>query len=216
MTRAVLFDLDGTLADTAPDLGYALNTLLAQHGRPRLPLEAIRPHVSHGARGMLEIGFGLFPSDQNFAGLREAFLDIYEQNLCRHTRLFDGMPRLLEDLEARGIVWGIVTNKPSRFTEPLIDLLHLKQRAACVVSGDSAPRAKPHPDTLLLAAQQIELPPSATVYVGDDERDMIAARAAGMSAIVALYGYLGLGSEPLTWPADGAIQQPGDLLGLVA
>jgi N-acetyl-D-muramate 6-phosphate phosphatase len=215
MTRAVLFDLDGTLADTAPDLGGALNTLLAEHGKAPLPLERIRPHVSHGARGMLQIGFGLTPADARFETLRQSFLDVYEANLCVGTALFPGMAELLAALEARHLTWGIVTNKPKRFTEPLIDLLNLSHRAACIVSGDSAARAKPHPDTLLAASRIIDVAPNETLYVGDDERDVIAARAAAMGAVVALYGYLGDGKSPREWGADAHIEHPQALLDVI-
>jgi N-acetyl-D-muramate 6-phosphate phosphatase len=214
--RAVLFDLDGTLADTAPDLGGALNRLRARHGQDPLPLPLLRPRVSHGARGMIELGFGLTTGDTGFSSLRDEFLQIYAEYLCVETRLFPEMETLLASLEARSLPWGIVTNKPKRFTEPLIQALKLHQRAACVVSGDSAPRAKPHPDTLLLAAEQLQLKPSREIlYIGDDERDVQAARAAQMSAIVALYGYLGNGSLPQDWGADGLIERPGEALAFI-
>lgn len=216
MIEAVLFDLDGTLADTAPDLGYALNVLLARYGKPALPIESIRPHVSHGARGMLQVGFGMLPADESFPDFRDQYLAIYADNLCRETVLFPGMGSLLESLESAGMPWGIVTNKPQRFTEPLIAALNLHTRAACVVSGDSAARAKPHPDTLLLATRKANINVRLTVYVGDDERDIQAAHAAGMAAVVALYGYLGVGSDPRTWGAEAMIQHPLELQEVVA
>ena len=215
MISAVLFDLDGTLADTAPDLGYALNLLRSRHGKDVLPLPRIRPHVSHGARGMLEVGFGILPDDPKFGMLKDEFLELYAQNVCRETRLFPGMLKLLDALEAKRVLWGVVTNKPSRFTEPLVDSLQLRERAACVVSGDSRPRAKPHPDTLLAACEQLAIACSECLYIGDDERDVIAARAAGIPAIVAMYGYLGAGTHPDLWGAHGKIEHPGELLGFL-
>ncbi len=212
MINAVLFDLDGTLADTAPDLGYALNRMRAARDMPPLPLETIRPHASRGGRGMMQIGFALTPDESDFIAMREEFLALYAENLCRETRLFPGMADLLDELEHRGLPWGIVTNKPARFTGPLIEALGLESRAACVISGDTCGRAKPYPDPLLAAAGELGAVPAASVYIGDDERDVQAARAAGMQIIVALYGYLGDGNHPDTWGADGAIIAPQDLL----
>ncbi len=213
--RGVLFDLDGTLADTAPDLGFALNQLLLRRGRAALPLSTIRPRVSHGARGMLAVGFGLLPDDPEFAALRDEFLQVYESNLCRETQLFAGMTELLLELERAKLPWGIVTNKAKRFTEPLIDALQLSARAGCIISGDSAARAKPHPDTLILGSQQLGIAREQIVYVGDDERDVIAARAAGMRAVVALYGYLGVDRHPDHWGADAQIEHPLALMPLL-
>jgi N-acetyl-D-muramate 6-phosphate phosphatase len=216
MIRAVLLDLDGTLADTAPDLAGALNRLRARHGKDPLPLAQLRPRVSHGARGMIETGFALTLGDPGFEALRTEFLDLYAERLCLETALFPGMAELLLALEARDMPWGIVTNKPRRFTEPLITALKLDRRAACVLSGDSAPRAKPHPDTLLAAAAKLKLEPSSAIlYVGDDERDVQAAHAAAMRAAVALYGYLGNGNPPHAWGADALIDHPLDVLRLI-
>ncbi|MGB9149105.1 MAG: HAD-IA family hydrolase [Burkholderiales bacterium] len=212
MIDAVLFDLDGTLADTAPDLGYALNTLLMRYDRAQLPLQKIRPVASHGARGLLELGFGIKPNDPYFDELRTEFLDLYLKNICRETRLFDGMEDLLTQLENKKIKWGVVTNKPKRFTDPLIALLKLDARAACVVSGDSYARPKPYPDPLLGAAEEIAVEPGRIVYVGDDERDMQAARAAETHAVIANWGYMGNGNSPDQWPADASIDHPSDLL----
>ncbi len=212
MIRAVLFDLDGTLADTAPDLGYALNLQLQRHGRAPLPAAVIRPHVSGGARGLLRLGFGLGSDDPGFASMREEYLALYDQHLARDTALFPGVAELLATLEARRIPWGIVTNKPQRFTVPVINALGLARRAACVVSGDSVPRPKPHPDSLLKAAADLGLEPAAALYVGDDERDIQAGRAAGMRVVVAAYGYLGTGSHYDQWGADTSIPGPLELL----
>jgi 2-phosphoglycolate phosphatase len=213
--RAVLFDLDGTLADTAPDLAHVLNLQLRARGRPELPVGALRRYVSHGARGMLRAGFGLTPEDAGYPGLRDEFLDLYENNLFRETRLFPGMPELLAALEERGIAWGIVTNKLERFTLPLVEALGLAARAACVVGGDTTERAKPHPDPLLEASRRIRIEPRDCAYVGDDERDVQAGRAAGMTPMVALYGYLGDGKPPQEWGAEVFIEHPLDLLKLL-
>jgi N-acetyl-D-muramate 6-phosphate phosphatase len=215
-TQAILFDLDGTFADTAPDLGHALNTLLEARGKPSLPLEQVRMVASSGARGMLGVGFGIEPGDPAYAGLAAEFLDLYEGNLCRHTSLFPGIEALLEAIETRGLRWGIVTNKAERFTLPLLRLLGLDLRAGCVVSGDSTPHRKPHPGPLLAAAVQLGVVPAACIYLGDDERDMIAGRAAGMRVAVAEYGYLGLGNPPEAWPADLRVGHPLELLAAIA
>jgi N-acetyl-D-muramate 6-phosphate phosphatase len=212
MIDAVLFDLDGTLADTAPDLGFALNSLLIRYDRAPQPLEKIRPMASHGARGLLELGFGIKPNDPYFDEIRTEFLDLYLKNICRETKLFDGMEDVLKQLEAKKIKWGIVTNKPKRFTDPLMALLKLDKRAACCVSGDSYDRPKPYPDSILGAAKEISIESNKIVYVGDDERDMQAARAAGTHAVIANWGYMGTGNTPDKWPSDASIDQPKDLL----
>ena len=212
MMRAVLFDLDGTLADTAPDLAGALNRLLQEKGRKALPLEITRPWTSAGARGMLKVGFGIDPDHADFEPLRVRFLDLYAEKLCVDTRLFPGMPELLDELESRGIQWGIVTNKAERFTLPLVRALGFAERAAVVVGGDTTPHAKPHPQPLLHAAERIGQPPAACLYVGDDLRDIQSARAAGMPVIAAAFGYLGDGSNPDDWGADGVIAAPLETL----
>jgi len=214
-TRAVFFDLDGTLADTAPDLGGALNELLAELGRPAVGMDVLRPHVSAGTRGMLGVGLGLKPDHAEYAALAQRFLELYASRLCARTRLFDGMATLIDELESRGIGWGVVTNKPARFTEPLMECLQLSHRAAAIISGDSAPRPKPAPDSLLLACESAGVPPGLTLYVGDDLRDMQAARAAGMRAIAAAWGYLGDGTPIHDWNADATISEPLDLLYLL-
>ena len=212
---AVLFDLDGTLVDTAPDLAYALNLQRRARRRPEVPLSRLRPFVSQGARGMLREGFGLTPEHADYAALREEFLDLYAANLCRESRLFHGMPEVLEQLETRRIPWGIVTNKLQRFTLPLLEALGLSERAACIVCGDTTPYTKPHPAPLLAASTWLALEPAACVYVGDDERDVQAGHAAGMVPIVALYGYLGADKPPRQWGAEHYISAPLDLLNLL-
>jgi phosphoglycolate phosphatase len=212
MTEAVLFDLDGTLADTAADLAGALNRLRSEHGKPPLPLESMRRHTSSGARGLLKAGFDLDPDHQNYIPMRDRFLELYEQALCVHTRLFAGMDELLADLEGRGVTWGIVTNKARRFTEPLIRELRLHTRAACIVSGDTTPKLKPAPDPLLHAADLIRIAPSACLYVGDDLRDVKSARAAGMPVVAAGWGYLGEQADPREWGADAVLAHPAEIL----
>ncbi len=210
--RAVLFDLDGTLADTAPDLAAALNHLLAEHRRPPVSLERARPVTSSGARGMLQVGFGIDPQDPAYEGLKARFLDLYAERICAETRLFDGVAELLAALEGRGLAWGVVTNKPERFTVPLLEALALRARAACVVGGDTAERAKPHPDPLLHAVQALGIAAARCLYVGDDVRDVQAARAAGMPVIAAAYGYLGEGGDPRAWGADAVVGHPLEVL----
>jgi phosphoglycolate phosphatase len=210
--RTVLFDLDGTLADTAPDLAAALNTVLIEKGCSPLPLEKIRPHVSHGSTALIRLGFGKTPDDDGYSELRERLLLQYADNLCRHTRLFPGIPELLDSLIARNIGWGIVTNKPAFLTDPLIEQLRLNQRPACVVSGDTTANRKPHPEPMLHACTVARASPDETVYIGDAERDIQAGRDAGMKTLVALYGYIGDNVDPTTWGADGMIRAPLEAL----
>ncbi|MEO1766142.1 phosphoglycolate phosphatase [Thiobacter aerophilum] len=212
LVEAVLFDLDGTLADTARDLAFALNEQRRLHGLPPLPFEAIRPVASHGARGLLALGFDLRPDTPEFAAMRSEFLELYGRHLCDQTVLFPGMEETLAALERRGLRWGVVTNKPARFTLPLLHALGLASRAACIVSGDTTANAKPHPEPLLEAARQLVLPSRNCLYVGDAQRDVAAARAAGMPALVARYGYLAAEDEPTAWGALGLIDTPADLL----
>ena len=215
MIRAVLFDLDGTLADTAADLAGALNRLRKEHLWDPLPLELMRPHTSGGARGLLKVGFDLGPDQPSYIPMRDRFLELYEQALCVHTRLYEGMAELLAELERRGIRWGIVTNKPRRFTDPLIRQLGLHTRAACVVSGDTTSRPKPAPDPLQHAATLLGIPPAACLYVGDDLRDVQGARAAAMPVIAAGWGYLGEQADPRTWGADAILERPEEILGFL-
>jgi phosphoglycolate phosphatase len=210
----VLFDLDGTLVDTAPDLAAVANRQRAARGLPPLPIEELRPLASHGARGMIGRALGVTPTAPEYPALREQFFDWYESALCVHTRLFPGIEDALTALEARGIRWGIVTNKIARFTDPLLRALRLDGRAACVVSGDTTPHAKPHPEPLRHALRTCGVSPQAATYVGDDLRDIEAGRAAGVRTVVARYGYLGVGTDPESWGADHAIDRPIDLLRL--
>ena len=215
MSDAVLFDLDGTLADTAADLGAVLNRLRSEAGQAPLPAATIRPHVSKGVRGLLGIGFALVPGDDGYVELHQRFLAYYGDSLCVATTLFAGVPGLLASLEAEGIKWGVVTNKTSRYTLPVMAALGLGRRAACIVSGDSSPRPKPAADPLLLACTLAGTLPACCLYVGDDLRDMQAARAAGMGAIAAAWGYLGDDLPLESWGADAIIHSPGELTGLL-
>ncbi|OGU20515.1 MAG: phosphoglycolate phosphatase [Hydrogenophilales bacterium RIFOXYD1_FULL_62_11] len=210
--RAVLFDLDGTLVDTAPDLGYALNLQRARHGLPPLADDIIRPQASHGARGLLGIGFDLHPDDAKFASMREEFLQLYADNICHHSRPFDGILDLLAALDARQLKWGVVTNKPARFTEPLMSILDLAERAACIVSGDTCPQSKPHPAPMRAAAELCGVGPGQCLYLGDAERDIQAANAAAMPALVAAWGYLDAADQPHTWGAHAQIHHPLETL----
>lgn len=209
----VLFDLDGTFADTAPDLAYALNRTLESHGREPLSLEQIRPAASHGGIALIRLGFGLQPQDEGFEALRQEFLRFYRDHLCRETTLFPDMPQLLEELERRGIHWGIVTNKPAWLTDPLMEQLGMSERAACIVSGDTTGNSKPHPEPILHACRLAGGRPEECLYVGDAQRDIEAGRNAGTTTLVALFGYLGEEDHPETWGADGTVAQPSDILG---
>jgi phosphoglycolate phosphatase len=212
MIDAVLFDLDGTLADTAPDLGGALNHLRSHRGLDPLPIDVLRPHASSGARGMIGVGLGITPGHDEYDALKTAFLEHYENNLLVHSRLFDGVRELLAALEASELAWGIVTNKATRYAEPLVEGIGLRPTRGCVICGDTTPHAKPHPEPLLEAARRLDLVPARCVYVGDDERDILAARAAGMRAVAAGYGYLGTARGPAEWGADTVIDHPKALL----
>lgn len=211
MLEAVLFDLDGTLVDTAPDMARTVNQMRTRRGLEPVPTEQVRPHVSNGARGMIIAAFGITTDHPDFQGMREEFLDLYANNLCVDSRLFDGMEALLQDLEADGIAWGVVTNKFERFARPLIAGLDLASRSAIIVGGDTCPRPKPFPDPLLHAAATLGVAPMNTLYVGDDVRDVQAARAAGMPVVVAGYGYLGDGVPPSQWGADAVLASPAGI-----
>lgn len=215
MTEAVLFDLDGTLADTAPDLAGTLNRLQAEHGMALTPFATLRPQVSHGVRGMLGVGFGLTPDAPTYPALAQRFLGLYADALCIHTCLFPGMSELLDSLAQRGIAWGVVTNKAERFARPIVEALGLADRCACVVGGDTAIRPKPFPDPLLHACKVAGIEPTRCIYVGDDIRDIAAGRAAGMRTLAAAYGYLG-NTEPIeTWAADAIIEHPLEILSYI-
>jgi len=211
----VLFDLDGTLADTAPDLAHALNALLREQGRVELPYDAIRPLASHGSVGLLKRGFGIAPDDAQFPALRARFLQIYAAALCRDTRLFPGMAEVLVELGRRGIKWGVVTNKPAFLTEPLMHTLMTRApfpQPACIVSGDSTTNRKPHPEPMLHACTCSSSMPAECLFVGDAERDIEAGRLAGMRTLVALFGYITEDEMPQNWGADGTIERPHEIL----
>jgi phosphoglycolate phosphatase len=212
LIRLVLFDLDGTLADTAPDLAAVANRQRVTRGLEALPMEELRPLASHGARGLIGRALGIGPPSAEYDALKDEFYAWYDAALCVHTQLFPGMPATLDELERRGIKWGIVTNKVRRFTDPLVAALGLAQRAAVVVSGDTTPHAKPHPEPLHHAMRVCHVEAAASVYVGDDRRDVEAGRAAGTRTVVASYGYLGHDADTSLWRADHAIDTPPDLL----
>jgi phosphoglycolate phosphatase len=208
-SKAILFDFDGTLADTAADLSRALNRLRSARGLASLPLETLRHFASAGARGLLEAGLGIRPGHPEYKPLREAFLEHYENQICVDTRLFPGMLDLLSALEARRLLWGIVTNKSTRLTRLLVRELGLEARVACVVCGDTTPHLKPNPAPLLHAARELALEPRQCVYLGDDLRDIQAARSAGMRCVAVGWGY---GAGLSAWNADATIAHPSDLL----
>lgn len=210
--RAVLFDLDGTFADTAPDLGAALNHVRKLHHLPPLPLEVTRLQASHGSAGLIKLGFNIEPDAAKFPALRDTLLAHYSANICAHTTLFPGMAELINTIEHRGLPWGIVTNKPHRFTLPLMQALGYAERAACLVSGDTCARAKPHPAPLLYAAKCMEIAPENCLYLGDDKRDIDAGRAAGMKSLIALFGYIDPKADLDAWQADARIASPLELL----
>lgn len=209
---AVLFDLDGTLADTGPDMAAAINALLKDEGRTPLPYSAIRPRVSHGARALVILAFDIDETGSEFEDLRLRFLDHYRQNLCLDTKLFDGIDLVLNHCDDHDIPWGIVTNKPRFLTEPLVDQLGLAERASCVVSGDSLSNRKPHPDPLLHACRLIGGRPHRSVYIGDASRDIEAGNSAGMVTLVAKFGYLGETDRPDAWGANGSVDTPADII----
>lgn len=212
---AVLFDLDGTLIDSAPDLGAAVDQMRVVRGLPSLPLERYRPRAGAGARGMLEVAFGIGPEAPDFASLRDEFFLNYERCMTQRTAAFDGVAELIAQLEMRQLVWGVVTNKSSRFTNPLTEAMPLFQGARTIVSGDTTPHSKPHPAPLLEAAHQLGLAPHRCLYVGDDERDIVAGKAAGMQTVAAAYGYLGNKTDVQAWGANAVINSPPALLQLL-
>jgi 2-phosphoglycolate phosphatase len=214
--RAVLFDLDGTLIDSAPDLAGAGNDMRVARGLAPLPFEQFRPVVGAGARGMLGVAMQVGPADANFIALRDEFLNRYEQRMTQQTRVFDAMLPVLAALQAQGMPWGIVTNKAQRFTEPLVRELGLDIQAAAVISGDTTSHAKPHPAPLLEAARRMNFAPELCIYVGDDLRDVQAGQAAGMTTVAAAWGYLGVGEAISAWGADHVIETPTELLNLLA
>ncbi len=210
--RAILFDLDGTLIDSAPDLGAAADQMRVARGLPSLPMADYRPFAGSGARGMLRVAFGMQPEDAEFPTMREEFFQNYERRMTQDTTVFDGVSDMLASIVARQLHWGVVTNKSKRFTEPLSRQMALFASAGAVVSGDTTPHAKPHPEPLLEAARRIGVDPQDCVYVGDDERDIIAGKAAGMHTVAAVYGYLGEKQSVAHWEADDVINSPHELL----
>jgi phosphoglycolate phosphatase len=213
--KAVLFDLDGTLIDSAPDLGAAAEKMRAERGMAPLGLDAYRHMAGAGARGMLGVAFGLAPDSPDYEALKSEFLDNYQAAMTVHTRAFDGVSELLSALSFHGRPWGIVTNKAERFTLPLVKSMSVLMASKVVVGGDTTPHAKPHPAPLLEAARRMDLSPEACLYVGDDERDIVAGRAAGMLTVAAQYGYLGAKADTQAWGADFFIDVPMQLLKLL-
>ena len=211
--KTVLFDLDGTLADTAPDLAGALNHVLKAHDYSPLPYDTIRPHVSHGGVALTTLGFGKDHPD--FDALYKELLTHYENNIANETILFDGMNELLLELEKNNINWGVVTNKPGWLTEPLLLELNLSTRAATIVSGDTLKERKPHPAPILYACKEVGSEPSECIYVGDAERDIEAGNAAGMPSIVALFGYIAESDTPDKWGAHASINHPKEILSII-
>ncbi|NDC07917.1 MAG: HAD family hydrolase [Oxalobacteraceae bacterium] len=212
--RAVLFDLDGTLADTAPDLANAVNKMRQDRGLPLTPYELLRPMASAGARGLIGVAFGIQPSDTDFEAMRTEFLANYEAQIADQTVLFEDIVALLAKIESNNQHWGIVTNKPLRYTDVLLPLIGLAH-AACSISGDTTPHAKPHPEPLFEAARRLQLPPEQCWYVGDDLRDIQAGKAAGMPTIAAGWGYCGM-SEPTNWDADFIAGSPREIIELLS
>ena len=215
MVKAILFDLDGTLIDSAPDLGAAADKMRLERGLPSLDYKLYRPMAGAGARGMLQVAFGLNPDHADYEVFREEFLNNYEQAMTVRTTIFEGVPEMLDALQQRGLRWGVVTNKHQRFTIPLTRQMPLFNTAQAVVSGDTMPYPKPHPAPLLEAARIMGLPPEACWYVGDDERDIVAGLAAGMGTVAAGYGYLGQAAQPSAWGAHALINSPVALLQLL-
>lgn len=213
--EAVLFDLDGTLIDSAPDLGAAADRMRTTRGMPALPLADYRPMAGAGARGMIGVAFGIGPEHPDFAALREEFFTNYEACLNERTVVFDGIAELVAQLAVRGVHWGVVTNKMARFTEPITRVMPLFATAATVVSGDTTPHSKPHPAPLLEAARRLGVAPERCLYVGDDARDIVAGKAAGMFTVAATYGYLGSEGDVTAWQAHAVIDFPDQLLKLL-
>ena len=210
--RTVLFDLDGTLVDTAPDIAAALNRVLIEQGQPALAYEHIRPVVSHGSTALIELAFGIAATDPAFIPLRDRFLNLYRDNLACASDLFPGMAEVLATIEERGMRWGVVTNKPAWLTEPLLEQLGLSARCACIISGDTIEQRKPHPAPMLLACERSGCEPGHCVYIGDAQRDVQAGKNAGMQTLVALFGYLAEDDTPETWGADALLENPAAVL----
>lgn len=212
MINTVLFDLDGTLADTALDLANALNEIRMMHDLPKLPLETIRPTVSLGGNAMIKLAFDLEEGDSGFDDIRSQFLNHYLENIANETELFDGMEEVLTSLENNNKPWGIVTNKSTWLTNPLLEALSLDKRTACAISGDTLEHRKPHPAPILHACELIQAEPASTIYIGDAERDIEAGRRAGTKTLVALYGYIAEDEDPNNWQADGMVSSARDII----
>jgi len=208
----VLFDLDGTLADTAPDLAYALNQVRREYGEPPLAYMKIRSVVSLGGAAMIKLAFAKVPGDSGYDQIRTRFLDIYLENILRETRLFPGIERVLDTLDAENRNWGIVTNKPGWLTDPLLEKMKLSKRAGCVISGDTLPFSKPHPEPLLHACRLMNCLPAETVYIGDAQRDIEAGKNAGMPTVIAGYGYIEEDTALDSWGANLIINSPIEIL----
>lgn len=213
--HGVFFDLDGTLADTAPDLVAAANQLLTKRNRSPKPYEELRPRASAGARGLIQGAFGYGTDHPEFISLRDEFFTYYENALLVHSTLFDGVDSLLDQLDLAKLPWGIVTNKSERFTHPLTEQMGLRQRAISTVSGDTTPFSKPHPEPILHAARVANVDPAFSIYVGDDIRDVLAGKAAGMKTVAAAYGYCGCAEPPHEWGADYLVHSPLELLDII-
>jgi phosphoglycolate phosphatase len=212
MIQTVLFDLDGTFADTAPDLADALNRTLEKHNKPRMAYELIRPVVSHGGRALIELGFGITETSPEFEELRQDLLAFYKDEIAQHTQLFPGVSELIAALSQKNMCWGIVTNKPSWLTDPLMNSLRVDHQACCIVSGDTLAEKKPHPAPLLFASSKCNSRVQNCLYIGDAERDIIAGNRAGMLTMVALYGYIGKNDNPSNWQADSYVHSPQEIL----
>ena len=211
MISAVLFDLDGTLVDTAPDMAHSLNLLLEEQGEKTLDHDFIRPHVSNGSVALVKLGFGDELEIARLEELKKRYLEIYQQNIHINSRLFPGMEKLLNEIEETGKKWGVVTNKPSWLTEPLLISMGLAERTACMVSGDTTEQRKPHPEPMFHACELIGVPASECIYIGDAQRDIEAGKNANMKTIIATYGYIGDWEDMNAWGADALIDQPAEI-----
>ena len=210
--ECVLFDLDGTLADTAPDMIAALNVVLHEEQRPSIPLCEARDHVSNGSAALVKLAFGEHQTEKDFERRKQRFLSHYQSDLCVHTQLFPGMNELLDAIERNNLSWGVVTNKPGWLTDPLMSALELDKRAICIISGDTLTERKPHPLPMLTAAERAATSPLNCLYIGDAERDIEAGKAAGMQTLIARYGYISSDQTPHTWGANGNIEYPLEAL----
>ncbi|MEM7027825.1 MAG: HAD-IIIA family hydrolase [Pseudomonadota bacterium] len=212
MDRHILFDLDGTLVDTAPDLANSLNAVRQDNGLQDLPFSTIRPTVSLGGNAMIKLAFGLEEEDKGFAEVRQAFLQHYHDNIVNESNLFSDMEKVLQHINERKLQWGIVTNKNEWLTTPLVNEMGLAKRAACIVSGDTTEHRKPHPAPLLYACKQMHVQPEDVIYIGDAERDIEAGRRAGTKTLAALYGYIETDNDPASWQADGYVNSPIEII----